>query len=79
MAKQSELPKQQAPVIKSAQILTERDQLTYYCNGIINKPKPKEEPKPEEPKAEESADASKTRQEVPDEGKGDSVDDMEVE
>jgi heat shock protein 4 len=72
MAKQSQLPKYESPVVFSRDIELELQSLTARVRPVLNKPPPpppKEEPKPEEtpasetpasePKPEESTEAKK--------------------
>jgi heat shock protein 4 len=61
LARQAEKPKNVNPVITSAEMLKRRDDVTFTCAAIMNRPKPKaktteapkEEPKKEEPTGED--------------------------
>ena len=48
IAKQNETPKHKDPVVTVETIMKEMDNLTYFVNPILNKPKPKQEKKKEE-------------------------------
>jgi heat shock 70kDa protein 4 len=72
MAKQAERPKNVDPATTSAEILKRRDEVVFFCNSILNKPKPRapkvdttqeEQPKKEEPTPMET-DAEEPHAEV---------------
>lgn len=63
MARQAERPKNVNPVMTSEEILKRRDEVSFFCSAILNKPKPRapappktEAPKEEAPAPEAAAD-----------------------
>ena len=57
MARQAERSKNVNPAMTSEEILKRRDEVSFFCSAILNKPKPREAqaPKTEAPPPKEEA------------------------
>ena len=53
MVSQDKVAKSADPIVTIQEVTKKQDELTKFSNSILNKPKPKPEPKKEEPKKEE--------------------------
>ncbi|WVR06056.1 hypothetical protein IAU60_003084 [Kwoniella sp. DSM 27419] len=80
MYRQSEKPKNVKPVITSAEINKRREDVTYTCAAIMNRPKPK--PKAEAPPTTETPPPAKedeAKMDVEEEGSGPKIEEMDVD
>jgi heat shock protein 4 len=59
MARQAERPKNVNPAMTSEEILKRRDEVSFFCSAILNKPKPRAPapPKTDAPPPKEEAPA----------------------